>query len=420
MTLDAVVVGGGPAGSICAARLARRGRSVLVLEKTRFPRFHLGESLLPQSMPVLAEIGVLPRVEALFLPKYGARFHDDATGRKERFPFSGAWQAAQDHAFQVPRADFDATLLDHARASGAEVREGWTVAKVLREGERATGVEARDPSGEVHRIEARFVVDATGREAMTAHAASATAKIDGLDQTALFAHFEGVPRAEGDAGGDIDIVLFRESPAARPDWFWFIPFKDGRTSVGAVVSRAWIRAETARAGAALSAPALFERAVQASATASAMLAPARMLWPAVEATADFSYRVRQLVAPGLVAIGDAAGFIDPLFSTGAHLAMCGGLRAADALVEVLEGAEEAARLARFAEDLRRAAETFVLAVQAFYAGPLVDALFAENKHTALRRSITSLLAGDVWTDAVWLRDARLRFGEMAAGRPVSG
>lgn len=411
--VDAVVAGGGPAGSVCAARLARRGRRVVVLEKASFPRFHLGESLLPWSLPVLDEIGVLPAIEARFMPKYGARFHDDVTGRKDRFAFAGAWRGDADHAFQVPRADFDAALFEHASASGADVREGWVVREILREGGRAVGVLARDPEGGEHRLASRFVVDATGRDALTAHDARGTERIAGLDQTALFAHFEGIPREQGKAEGDIDIVLFRATPEARPNWFWFIPFKDGRTSVGAVVSRAWIR-EQSKDGA-LDADALFGRAVAASPTATAMLASARRLWPRAEATADFSYRVRDLVGAGLLSIGDAAGFIDPLFSTGAHLAMCGGLKAADAIGDVLDGEDEAPRLARYADELRAGAETFVLAVQAFYAGPLVDYLFAEDKHAVLRRSITSLLAGDVWHDSIWLRDARRRFAEMAAG-----
>jgi flavin-dependent dehydrogenase len=140
-----------------------------------------------------------------------------------------------------------------------------------------------------------------------------------------------------------------------------------------------------------------------------------MLWPSTKVAADFSYRVRDLVGEGWVAIGDAGGFIDPLFSTGAHLAMCGGKSAADTLLELLApsgAADEQAKLAAWEKTLRQGAEMFILAVQAFYAGPLMEAIFAENKHAAVRRSITSLLAGDVFTDAVWLRDTRLRFAEM--------
>ncbi|MBX3188071.1 MAG: tryptophan 7-halogenase [Labilithrix sp.] len=417
---DVVVVGGGPGGSVCAARLAQRGVRVLLLEKERFPRFHLGESLLPGSMHVLEAIGVLPTLEATFLQKYGARFHDDVRGRRDRFQFDGAWRGDRDHAFEVPRDAFDHVLLKNAAILGVDVREGWTVTGAIREGERVAGVFATGPEGEA-RIDAQFVVDASGRDALFAHAARATEKIVDLDQTAIFAHFEGVARPEGKPAGDIDIVIFRESRDARPNWFWMIPFKDGRTSVGAVVSRAWIRERRARLDASADeTTALFAAAVAASKSAGELLSGARMIWPKARATADFSYRVRDLVGEGWVAVGDAGGFIDPLFSTGAHLAICGAKAAADVLAERIAasslrgGAEEHAALRAWEAMLRGGAETFILAVQAFYAGPLMEAIFAENKHTALRRSITSLLAGDVFTDAVWLRDTRLRLVEMLA------
>lgn len=402
---DVVIAGGGPSGSVCAATLARRGLHVLVLEKVKFPRFHLGESLLPGSLPILDAVGVLDEAKSRFIFKYGARFHEDhgPKRRKDRFEFANAWHGDPplDHAFEVPRDEFDQMLLENARKQGADVREEETVVR-LEKGRVTT------KKGET--FEARFVVDATGRDAMTAHGEQATTKIEGLDQTALFGHFTGIVRPEGKLAGDIDIVLFPDPDPTRPNWFWFIPFKDGRTSVGAVVSRAWMKEKRASAG---SVSEMFAAAVAASPTATDMLANAKLIWPEHQATADFSYRVGSYVGDGFIRIGDAGGFIDPLFSTGAHIAMVGGHRAANAIADGLADPSRAqALLEQWERDLRAGAETFISAVQAFYEGPLVEVLFHEDKHEALRRSVTSLLAGDVFGDSVWLRDAKKRIAAM--------
>ncbi len=421
-TVDVVVIGGGPGGSVSSAQLARSGLSVIVLERATFPRFHLGESLLPQSLVVLSEVGILPKIESSFIWKYGARFHDDVKNKKDRFSFDAAWKPDFDHAFEVPRDAFDKALLDHAASCGVTVRERWAVKRVVFDDSgRASGVEAVSPEGVTERIDARFVVDASGRDALTAHAGGTTSKIEGLDQTALYAHFEGVSRQPGKLEGDIDIVLFPSGEPTRPNWFWFIPFKDGRTSVGAVVSRAWMRARRARVEGGKAPTKLFDMAVAESKTATELLAQARCLWAEKEATADFSYRVREMTGPGWIAVGDAGGFIDPLFSTGAHLAIVGGKLGADAVIKALASpSEESAILAAWEARVREAAETFILAVTAFYAGPLVELLFAEDKHAVLRRSITSLLAGDVFGDSVWLRDTKTRLREMLAesGAPL--
>jgi len=404
---DAVVVGGGPAGAVCAARLASKGRSVAVLERGRHPRFHLGESLLPNSVGVLDAIGVLDEVRARFLVKRGARFVD---GRDDlltaRYDFAEAFHARWDHAFEVPRDEFDELLFRRAGRCGAELREGWEVTSVRREGERATGVEARDPDGTVHALDARFVVDATGRDAMTARASGDVERIAHLDRTALYTQVRGAWRDIGEREGDIQIVVCGEG--VQRGWFWLIPFADGRTSVGVVVSSPWVRAH--RDVGAGRPEALFDAAVEEAPTVGRMLGGAERVF-APRATSDFSFRVGRMRGEGWLAVGDAGGFIDPLFSTGVHLALNGALRAADAIDEALAlGDVSAGRFEAWEVAMRAGADLFVGAVQAFYEGDLVSYLFAEPQHPFLRRAITSLLAGDVFDEGErWVKEIRTRF-----------
>jgi flavin-dependent dehydrogenase len=409
---EVIVVGGGPGGAIVAARLAQKGRRVTVLERERFPRFHLGESLLPQSMGALQAVGVLEAIDARFLRKHGASFHDSATGRSVRFDFADAFHAEYRNAYQVPRDTFDELLLRRAEELGADVRESWSVTRVRFEEGRAVGVEARDPEGAAHSIDAKIVVDATGRDALLAHANRTTERIQTLDMTALFSHWDGAFRDEGVREGDIQIVLFGRDAVARADgsappggWFWFIPFKDKRTSVGAVVRSEWMRAHKGE-----SVEALYRHAIAESPVATRFLASATQLWPA-RATADFSFRVRDLSGDGWLAVGDSGGFIDPLFSTGAHVAMHGGLHAADAIDAALAlGDVSRGRFLGWERYVRRGADLFLTLVESFYRGMLPPLLFAEKPHPYLRRVITSMLAGDVFDEeSRWIKDARTRF-----------
>jgi flavin-dependent dehydrogenase len=407
-SFDVIVVGGGPAGSVCAAKLCERGHRVVVLEREKFPRYHLGESLLPGSMPVLESLGLMPTLRERFLLKYGARFHHDQTGQTERYTFADAFDRRWDHAMHVPRDEFDELLLRTAAQKGADVRERWTVSRVRFDESRAVGVDAVDPLGATRSIDARFVVDASGRDALLAGDLHDKARIERLDRSAFFTQYRGVRREPGEREGDIDIVVSTEG------WFWFIPFKDGRTSVGVVVPNAAVRESRARG--VLTPGVLFAQFVERSPAARALLEGATPIWPSARAAADFSYRVDQRVGDGWLMVGDSGGFVDPLFSSGAHIAIVGAARAADCIDDALRAGDvSASRFAGWAAEMKLGIDTFTDAVHAFYAGGLLRYLFAEKKHTFLRRSITSLLAGDVYaTDARWLVDVRTRLADMAS------
>jgi flavin-dependent dehydrogenase len=400
MKVDVLVVGGGPGGAACATKLAERGRRVLVLEREVFPRFHLGESLLPQTMPLLESLGVMPAMRERFIPKYGAHFHFDQTGQEERYVFASAFEARYDHAFQVPRDEFDELLLRNAARAGADVRHQWTANRIRFEGDVAVGAEATDPDGNKHTIDASMVVDATGRDALLARDRRNKTRIDRLDKSAFYTHYRNTKRHTGVEEGDIDVVVF---PGG---WFWFIPFKDGRTSVGAVVSRAWMKGR--RDGE--SVDALYLRAIAESRVATRMLEGAQQLWPG-EAAADYSFRVKDLCGDGWLAVGDAGGFIDPLFSTGAHLAIDGGIEAALAIDLALEAGDVSrARFEPWARRVRGGTSLFLQMVGAFYEGALQPLLFADEPHPFLRKAITSMLSGHVFDeDARWVRDVRTRF-----------
>jgi flavin-dependent dehydrogenase len=334
------------------------------------------------------------------LPKHGAHFHESTTGQDVRYDFAEAFDPIHPYAFEVPRDEFDELLFRHAGELGADLREDVAVESVITDGGRAAGVAARyGASGKAETISARFVVDATGRDALTAHASRATKRIPGLDKTALFSQWRGAWRDTGVQQGDIQIVV------TDFGWFWFIPFKDGRTSVGVVVSSAWLKA---RAG--QEPDAMYHYAVASSPVATRFLSGATQVFPA-GATADFSFRVRDMAGDGWLAVGDSGGFIDPLFSTGAHLAIRGGVLAGDAIADALrDGDVSRGRFAAWEAAMRKASELFVGAVQSFYRGPLAQYIFAQPQHPFLRRSITSMLAGDVFgDDGIWRREMRTRF-----------
>ncbi|MCE2403801.1 MAG: tryptophan 7-halogenase [Dehalococcoidia bacterium] len=324
LAADVIVVGGGPAGSTAATMMARKGLRVLLLERDRFPRHHVGESLLPSSLPVLEELGVLPAVQAEgFLPKWGATM---VWGR-DRAPWS--WYFSESnrrypHSYQVWRPRFDQLLLENARANGVDVREGYRVTDVLFRGVRATGVAYTGPDGRPGAAGGPFVVDTSGQASLLAGRLDLRRWDSSFQNLAVYSYFTGAQRLPPP---DENNIFIESYPSG---WFWNIPLHTGWASVGVVVDSAAAQRGIRDRGA----EGFFSDQISAAPHTREMLASAaRTLGPFV--ARDWSYAAERFAGDGYVLAGDAACFVDPLFSSGVHLALTSGVLAAAYVVTSL-------------------------------------------------------------------------------------
>ena len=393
MTVDAVVLGAGPAGCAAATALAQRGRSVLLLDRDPEPRFKIGESLLPWNRPVFEELGLLPKIEAAgFQRKYGALFTNERTGGVRQVDFREAWNASRPSAWQVKRKDFDGLLAAHAAACGATVRRGVTVEDVLFEGERAVGVRVAGPGGP-EAIAAKVVVDATGQAAFLASRLKIRRQDTNLRKAALYAHFTGVWRGAGDRAGDILLPFL-------PDvWYWLIPFSDGTSSVGAVFAPSVLATLSGRTN-----TERLEELLARSSKVKEYLAGATRTSD-VGSVSDYSFTSTRYGGDGWVLAGDAATFLDPVFSSGVFLGMSAGLRAAKVIDASLarKGRVDAADFDAYGRTTERMVARFRPFVYGYY-DPVFTRMFCEEAPLdALRAAVTSTLAGDVENPALAVR-----------------
>jgi flavin-dependent dehydrogenase len=383
---DVLVIGGGPAGSTISALLAGRGRDVVLLEKSRHPRFHIGESLLPFNMPLFEQLGVAAEIEAIGMPKYGAEFVSPDHEKPVMFDFVNALDNPFPSTYQVRRSEFDAILFRNAERKGARAIEGCRVTEVKFHPGGAE-VTAREDGGRERAWQARFVVDASGRDTFLASRLGLKARSRKNNSAALYGHFAGATRLPGKAEGNITIFWFDHG------WFWFIPLADGATSVGAVCWPSYMRSRTSTPEQFLLdtialAPALAER-----------LRHARLVSP-VTATGNYSYSANRSTGESYLLLGDAFAFIDPIFSTGVYLAMQGGFVAADTVETCLDHPQRGRRaLAAYDSATRCGLRVFSWFIYRIMTPGLHNLFMNPSNHLQLRDALLSVLAGNIFLRA---------------------
>src|SRR5437867_9573367 len=363
---DVAIIGGGPAGSTAAALLARAGRRVIVFEREKFPRFHIGESLLPFSMKAFTRLGLHEKFSrAGFMKKFGGEMFGACSEQGTKFYFKDAFRSQTDHSYQVTRADFDKVLLDHAAECGAEVHEQTAVDRVeFSEDDVDLTVKS---NGSSRAIRTRYVIDASGRASVLGRQFKIKKTYDHLQKLFIFAHYDGVWRAEG-IDGTLTVLI-----RAIDRWFWLIPLTAERTSVGVVLDSETFRKSK------LKTEDFLEEALAGQPIIAKRMANARRV-SQVYVEADFSYRSAQLHGDRWLLAGDAAGFIDPIFSSVVFLAVFSGALAADSLNEVLDRPRRAKRLfARYERAVNRAMDVYLRFVNAWYTKEFIEVFLARSE-----------------------------------------
>ncbi len=382
---DVLVIGGGPAGSTVASLLAEKGHHVVLLEKAQHPRFHIGESLLPANLPLFESMGIADEIRAIGMFKPGAEFVSPHHSWTQTFQFAQAWDKSMPHAYQVERAVFDHILIRHARRKGAEVNEGCKVTAVDLLAQGGARVTAMHDDGRMQHWQARYLVDASGRDTFLARRFKTKERNPRHNSSAVYAHFSGARRHEGDAAGNITIFWFEHG------WFWFIPLLNGLTSVGMVT---WPHHMKTRGGRSVEQFLLDN--IAASPQLGARLAHASLVTD-VEATGNFSYVAKSSHGRDYLLLGDAYTFIDPVFSSGVWLAMHSAVAGAEAIDSCLNAPGRAAvALKRFDRLMRRGPREFSWFIYRVTNPIMRDLFMGPSNVFRVQEAMLSVLAGDVF------------------------
>lgn len=408
---DAVVIGAGPAGTSASAILAEHGHRVLVLEREKFPRYHIGESLIPFTYQPLNRLGLIPKMKAsAFVKKYSVAFVSPNGRASQPFYFFNRYDrdtVAQ--TWQVLRSEFDQMLLEHAQAKGVEVRQETSVRELLRENGRVVGVRAEDKAGRMTEHRAPMTLDCSGKEAFAALRQGWRMRDPFLNKVAVWTYYRGSKREPGLDEGQTTVAMVPEK-----GWFWHIPQHNDMVSVGVVAEGKYLTRDGVK-----SPEAIFKREIEQNLWIKDHLSVGEQVGPYF-ITSEYTHHARHCYSDGLLLVGDAFCFLDPVFSSGVMLALKSGVMAGDAVHEALVAGDfSPGRFADYGATLRRGIENMRKLVYAFYK-PNFSFRKLTTKYPDLAGDVTDCLSGDVNKDFSRLWAAISEFAELPQELPCGG